>query len=468
MALHASAEGSPAQGDFSQGGIGANLLRQAAPTTVALLVNAFYNVVDRIFIGHIPENGVMALTGVGLAFPVISVVAAFYNLCATGNADFSIHRGNGDDRRAACVQDNIFILLLVFSAILLVAGQLAKAPVLRLIGASPATFGFANDYLTVYLLGTPFVLLSLGLNPLINAQGAPRTAMFSVLIGAVANVILDPIFIFRLGLGVRGAALATVLSQLCSAIWVMAYLCRRAPVRLHPTRLRSDGRVMLRILSLGVSGFTMQVTNSAVSMMLNSQLYLFGGDLYVSAMTVVNTLREVTFVPVSGVMQSIRPIIGFNYGAKRYDRVRQTILLSLKLSLVINLAVWLVFQLIPGVFVRMLSNEAALLPIAEKSIRIFFSLVFMMSFMLIAQNVFVSLGYAGKAMFFSFFRKVVLVVPLAYLLPRLTNLGPYSIFLSEPISEFVGGLVSFLAMMLTVWPKLKSPAPAQTEDPLPL
>lgn len=443
--------------DFTQGSVGAQLLRLAAPLTLALLVNVLYSVVDRMYIGHMPGTGRLALTGIGLVFPITSVISAFQNLCSSGGSPlFSIARGEGDEEQAALIQGNAFAMLLIFGLLLTVLCLWLKEPVLWLIGASSATFVYANDYLSIYLIGTVFVLISLGMNPFINAQGFSFTGMLTVGIGAAINIVLDPIFIFVLGLGVRGAALATVIAQFCSALWVLRFFTgRKAVCRLRWQDLRLQPKLLLRMIGLGMTGFTFQLTNSAMVMIYNIQLLRLGGDIWVSAMTVVSSLREVLYMPISGITKGAHPILGYNYGAKAYHRVRHCIKLVLISCLVYLFAICLLLMLWPQPFIRMFNSDPQLLDVASSAMRWFFMLLPFMGLQLTGQNTFVALGRAKYSVFFSLFRKVILVVPLALLLPQLWGLGVAGVFLSEPISDLIGGSACFITMMLTVWRPLK-------------
>ena len=313
------------QHDFSQGSIPRNILSLALPMTAAQLINILYNIVDRMYIGRIPGEGRLALTGLGLCLPIISILIGFANLCGSGGGPLcSIHRGRGDREEAQKVMGNSFTLLLLFGTALTVLCLLFRRPILYLFGASDVTYPYANDYLTIYLLGTLFVMIGLGMNPFINAQGFGRVGMGTVALGAVVNIVLDPVFIFLLGMGVKGAALATVLSQGCSAAWVLLFLTgKRTELRLRLSDLRLQRARVGRILGLGSSGFAMSLTNSLVQVLCNATLKIYGGDLYVGVMTVINSIREVISMPIQGITQGCQPVLSFNYGAGRPERVRQ-------------------------------------------------------------------------------------------------------------------------------------------------
>ncbi|NLO46918.1 MAG: MATE family efflux transporter [Clostridiales bacterium] len=440
------------------GSLAGNILRLSGPMTLALLINLLYSVVDRMYIGHMAYEGRIALTGIGLAFPIIAIITAFQSLCSMGGAPLlSIARGEGDDKRAELIMGNSFAMLVGFGIILTVLGFIFKAPVLRLIGASDNTFGYANDYLTIYLIGTVFVMISLGMNPFINAQGFAKTGMFTVLIGAVTNIVLDPVFIFALNMGVKGAALATVIAQCISAVWVFRFLTgKKAILKLRPNNLRLRVRVVSRTLSLGLTGFTMAITNSAVSILYNSTLRNLGGDVYVGAMTVINSVREIVHMPLSGLMGGAQPVLGYNYGAKEYMRVREGIKIQTMISIVYTVMVSAIILAVPQLFIRIFNTDRELLAVGIPAIRAFFCAFFMMAFQIAGQNAFISLGKAKEAVFFSLFRKVIILIPLILFMPTITGMGTDGIFLAEPLSDIVGGIACFSTMMFTVYRRLKT------------
>ena len=441
--------------DFSQGSIPKNILSLAIPLTVAQLTVVLYNVVDRAFIGHIDAIGRDAFTGIGLVMPVTYIITAFANLCGTGGAPLcSIARGEGDEGRASRIMGVSFTFLLLLGAALTAVFYLFHEPFLYLVGGSPDTVEHARSYLLIYLAGTIPVMIGLGMNPFINAQGFGRTGMMTTLLGAVINLILDPLFIFVLGMGVRGAALATVIAQVCSAAWVLAFLTgRRAILRLDRGCLRLDGPILRRVCGLGLTGFTFSVTNSLVQAIGNAQLQSCGapsgtGDLYVAAMTAITSVREIVFQPIRGLTQGAQPVLGYNYGAGRYGRVRESIRFLTVSCLAYNVVVWLLLLAFPGVFILLFNDDPALLEVGVKTMRIYYAAYVMMSFQMIGQNTFVALGRAKQAVFFSLWRKVVLVMPLMLVFPRFW--GPAGVFAAEPVSDVVGGGICYLTMMATV------------------
>lgn len=440
--------------NFAQGSIPGNILRLAVPMTAAQLINILYNIVDRMYIGHIDgQEGMLALTGLGLCLPIISILMGFANLCGMGGAPlFSIHRGKGQQKEAAMVMGNSFALLLLFGLSLTVLGLLFRRPILYLFGASDQTFPYADSYLSLYLLGTLFVMVSLGMNPFINAQGFSGIGMLTVGLGAAVNIILDPIFIFVLDMGVRGAALATVLSQGCSAVWALSFLrSRRSDYRLEAYTLRLSLSRIKRIVGLGTSGFIMSLTNSLVQSLCNATLQFWGGEVYVAVMTVINSVREVISMPVTGITNGAQPVLGFNYGAGEPQRVRQGIRFTFVVTMVYSVVVWLLTLLIPGLFIRIFNDSPALLQDGVPAFRVYFATFAFMSFQFIGQSIFVALGRSKNAVFFSLLRKAFIVAPLTLILPHLWGLGVYGVFLAEPISNVLGGLACILTMYWTVY-----------------
>lgn len=432
------------------------LLRLAVPMTMAQLINVLYNVVDRMFIGRIGGESMDALTGVGVCLPMITIVIAFANLVGMGGAPlFSIERGQKDDAEAEAILGNSVTLLVLFAIGLTVFGMIFKKPILMLLGASEVTLPYANEYITIYLLGTVFVLLSLGLNNFINAQGFAKIGMCTVAIGAGLNIILDPLFIFVFDMGVRGAAIATVISQFSAAVWTVRFLTgKKALLRIRKNQLRLNGKRVKKMLALGLSGFTMSVTNSVVQMVCNATLQLHGGDVYVGIMTIINSVREIISLPVNGFSGAAQPVLGYNYGAKLYGRVKRTIRDMGAVLLIYTLAAWGIVSVFPQFFIRLFGGSGEMLTLGIPSMHIYFFGFFFMAFQFIGQTVFTALGKPKRAMFFSIFRKIVIVVPLTLLLPAVGGLGVHGVFWAEPISNAVGGLACFVTMMLTVYRKL--------------
>ena len=430
-----------------------NIVYMAVPMTVAQLINILYNVVDRMYLGRLP--GHLALTGLGLCLPIISILMGFANLCGMGGSPLcSICRGRGENEEAEQIMGNSFSLLLLFGTALTVLCLIFRRPILYLFGASDVTFPYANDYLTIYILGTLFVMISLGMNPFINAQGFSRMGMITVAVGAVVNIVLDPIFIFLLDMGVKGAALATVISQACSALWVLKFLTgKKAILKLRLSALRLQAGRVRRILSLGTSGFVMSMTNSLAQVLCNASLEAYSGDLYVGVMTVINSIREIITMPVQGITNGCQPVLGYNYGAGQYQRVRQGIRFTTVLTVVYSVAVWAVVMLLPEPLIRIFNNEPDLIAAGIPAFRIYFATFFFMSFQFIGQSVFVGLGRSKNAIFFSLLRKAFIVAPLTLILPAV-GFGADGVFLAEPISNVLGGLACILTMYFTVYRRL--------------
>ena len=436
--------------DFSQGPVWRRILDQAGPLIVAQLVHLLYNVVDRIYLGHMGDGGGMALTGVGLTFPIVTLIMGFAALFGTGGVPlFSIARGAGDEARARRILGNSFTLQLVSSALLMVVGYLSMRPILFAFGASEDSFVYAKAYLDVYLVGTAFSMIATGLNGYINAQGFPRIGMLSIVIGAAANIALDPVFIFALGMGVKGAALATVISQGLSALWVLRFLTgQKAIIPLKRENMTLDGQVVRDIAKLGTANFIMQGTTCLVQIACNATLQQFGGDLYVGVMTVVNSVREIFLLPVNGITSGSQPVISYNYGARRYDRVLSGIRFNTLIGAGYTLVAWLLVLLLPRLWFGIFSDDPAMTEAGVEALRIYFFGFVCMALQFAGQSAFTALGDAPHAILFSLLRKAIIVVPLTLLLPRL-GFGVKGVFLAEPVSNAVGGTACYLTMRLT-------------------
>ncbi|MEY8357007.1 MATE family efflux transporter [Lachnospiraceae bacterium 54-53] len=442
--------------DFSKGNVVENILRLAVPMTMAQLINVLYNIIDRIYIGRMQTDATLALTGLGLCLPIISMVIAFANLFGMGGAPLcSIERGRGNVDEAEKIMGNSFVLLVVFGLGLTVLGLVFKRPMLYLFGASDLTYPYADQFISIYLLGTVFVMMGLGMNSFINSQGFGTVGMMTVLLGAAANIILDPIFIFVLDMGVRGAALATVISQFLSALWTVKFLTgRKAILKLRPSCFRLKKYRVGNIVALGMSGFTMAITNSSVQIMYNASLQHYGGDLYVGVMTVINSVREVISMPVSGLTNSAQPVMGFNYGAGEYGRVKRVIVFVSVISIAYTTAMWGLVHGFPEFFIRIFNQDPQLLEAGVPAMRIYYFGFFFMSLQFAGQSVYVALGKAKRAVFFSILRKVVIVIPLIFLIPGIFGNGTSGVFMAEPISNLIGGGACFITMLVTVWPEL--------------
>ncbi|GHU77309.1 MATE family efflux transporter [Clostridia bacterium] len=446
--------------DFSQGSIPRTIMRMAFPLIGAQVLNVLYNIVDRMYIGSIPDVGRDMLTGLGVCFPIITLVNAFAVLAGNGGAPLaSISRGAGDLRKSERIMGNSFSLLLFFGIICTFIFLMIKRPILSTFGASDVTLPYADAYISIYLLGTPAVMIAIGMNPFINMQGYAKVGMMTVAIGALLNAVLDPLFIFTFHMGVRGAALASSLSQYVSAVWALRFLTgKKAPLKLNVKNMIPDFTIIKRILTLGFSNFVMSLTESAVQVTLNSSLALFGGDLYVGVMTVINSIRQVVMLPASGFGQAASPVIGFNYGAKLYGRVKQSIRFFAIISITYSILAWTLLITAPALMIRVFNQDAALIEAGIVSSRQYFALFFVISLQMVGQNGFVAMGKAKQAIFFSFLRKGVVVIPVALLLPRL-GLGVAGVFLAEPISDVIGGAACFITFMLTQWKALGEAPP---------
>lgn len=446
------------KGNFGQGKVGSLILAQAIPLTLAQFVQVIYNVVDRMYIGHIPgEEAGAALTGVGLTFPLITLVAAFINLFSSGGTPLcSMARGKDDTERARKIEANAFTMQIYVGLAAAIVLFLLMKPLLYLFGASDITYAYASQYLSIYLLGSVFLTIGTGMNGFINLQGFPRIGMCTTIIGAALNLVLDPLFIFGLDMGVRGAALATVISQLVSACWVMLFLFGKNAVielRFHDL-FHLDFSLLKEMVALGLSGFIMAATNSACQAVCNATLSVHGGDIYIGVMTIINSVREMIGLPVGGITSGAQPILSFNYGAQNNHRVKQGIRFTAWVGFLYTFLMWLLVMLFPMVFLRIFTPDQSLITVGKMPLIIYFMGFFMMSFQFAGQSAFVSLGKSKQAVFFSLFRKIIIVVPLTVLLPNIPALGVMGVFLAEPISNFVGGLACFMTMYLTVYRRL--------------
>ena len=442
--------------DFSKGKVSRHIVRLAIPVIIAQVVNVLYSIVDRIYIGHMEGIGQMALTGIGLCLPITMTVSAFSALIGFGGAPLSsILRGAKDINQAEKVLGNC-ISALIFLGIAVPAICLAvKEPILYLFGASDATYGYANTYITIYLLGSLPVMLTLGLNPFINAQGFTRDGMITVAVGAVLNLILDPIFIFVFRMGIAGAAIATVISQSVSCLWVlMFFFGKKNMLRIRRANLRPEWPLLGKVCALGVSGFIMQITESALSAVFNANLQQFGGDIYVTAMTVASSLRQVAFLVIQGFGQGAQPVIGYNFGAKEYGRVRQSVRFLLLVSVIYSVSIWIALQIGMPWGIAIFNNDPELIEIATPLLRIYFMGTFIFGTQSACQNVFVALGEAKKSVFVALFRKVILLIPLIIILPRL-GFGVLGIYSAEPIADIISATVCTILYMCTCNRSLK-------------
>ena len=445
--------------DFDNGKITTNILQAALPMLIAQILSLLYNIVDRIYIARIPNIGTAALGAVGLCFPIIVIITAFSNLFGSGGAPlFSIERGRGDKKRAGMIMNTSFFMLSVCAIVLMCIGFIFARPILILFGASENALVYAYPYIMIYLIGTFPSMIATGMNPFINAQGYATTGMISVVIGAIANIVLDPLFIFMLNLGIRGAAIATVLSQCLSAGFVLYFLSKKAEYKvrlLYKEEIRTCGKDAKNIVSLGTAGFVMQLTNSLVSICCNNVLSATGGDVYVSVMTIISSVRQMIETPIWSISEGSSPVISYNYGAKRPKKVIEAWITMSVLALIYSLIAWSVILFAPKFLIGIFSSDKSLMIDTVPAMKLYFSAFIFMLFQYTGQTVFKSLNKKKQAIFFSILRKVIIVVPMTYMFPYVFHMGSNGVFMAEPVSNVIGGSLCFIVMLLTVLPELK-------------
>ena len=430
--------------------LGRLLMKLALPTVAAQIINMLYNIVDRIYIGHIPGVGALALTGVGVCMPLILIVSAFAAFVGYGGAPrASIFMGKGDYESAEKTLANCFLLQILVSAVLTAVLLLWNRDLLLTFGASENTIAYGVSYMNIYAIGTIFVQMTLGMNTFITAQGFAKTGMLSVLIGAVANIILDPVFIFGFDLGVRGAALATILSQAMSCAWVLSFLFgKKTQLKIRRKFLRLEPQIFLPSLALGLSTFVMQASESIISVCFNSSLLKYGGDVAVGAMTILTSVMQFAMLPLQGLGQGAQPIISFNYGARNKDRVKGAFQLLLKCSLCYSVLLWLLVMLFPRIFASMFTSDPELLEFTAAALRLYMGSLFLFGIQIACQMTFTSLGNAKASITVAVMRKFVLLIPLIYLMPVLMpQEQTKAVYLAEPIADFLA--VSFTAVLFT-------------------
>lgn len=437
------------------------LLRLAIPTILAQLVNLLYNIVDRIYIGHMPVVGDIALTGVGLCFPVIYLLSAFAALLGQGGAPrAAIAMGRGDNDEAERILGTCFTSLIVTALLLTAAFQLWGEELLWLFGASEDTIGYALPYMRVYAAGSLFVMLALGMNLFITTQGYTTFSMITVVIGAVLNIVLDPVFIYAFDMGVAGAAWATILSQAVSAAFAVAFFFgKRTKLRLKKAYLLPKPRILGPVLALGFAPFVMQATEALVNVAFNSSLQAYGGDIPVGCMTVSSTIMQMFWLPSQGIGQGAQPIISYNFGAGNIERVRKAFMTMLVVSIIFIGAGWLAVMLFPGFFIRIFNDSPALMEMGSWTLRVYLAAFFLMALQMSIQQVFVSVGRAKSAVVVASVRKLVLLVPLIYILPHFFEDKVFAVFLAEPVSDFFSVLTATILFLATMrgllWGKKK-------------
>ena len=445
--------------DFENGTVTGNILEAALPMLVAQILNLLYNIVDRIYIARIAEEGTAALGAVGLCFPLIVIITAFANLFGNGGAPlFAIQRGQKDERKAVAIMNTSFTMVCASAIVLMVVGFLFARPILILFGASDNSLVYALPYMMIYLLGTLPSMVAVGMNPFINAQGYSLIGMCSVAVGAGANLLLDPLFIFGLGFGVCGAAIATVLSQCLSAIFVFYFLTKKSELKVRLLKKNEIAACMgyaKNIISLGMAGFIMQMTNSLVTICCNNVLSVTGGDIYISVMTIVSSVRQLVETPIHAMSEGSSPILSYNYGARRPARVRKAGMVMGAMILAYSAVIWSIIILEPRPLIRIFSSDAQLIKDAVPALNQYFAAFIFMDLQYMGQTVFKSLNKKKQAIFFSLLRKVFIVVPLTYLMPYALHMGTDGVFLAEPVSNVIGGTLCFATMLITVLPELK-------------
>ena len=430
--------------------LGKLLFKLSVPTVVAQLINMLYNVVDRIYIGHIPDTGSLALTGVGVCMPLIMIVSAFAALVGSGGAPrASIFMGKQDHDSAENTLGNCFSTQLIVSVIITAALLIWNRPLLLAFGASENTIGYASDYMSIYAIGTLFVQLTLGMNSFITAQGFTSTAMVSVIIGAVSNIILDPVFIFVLDMGVKGAALATIISQSFSCIWVMSFLLgRKTLLRLKIQNMRLHWNIIMPCIALGAATFIMQASESVISICFNSSLLRYGGDIAVGAMTILTSVMQFAMLPMTGIAQGAQPILSYNYGAGKKDRVKNTFFLLLKTCLTYSVLLWAVIMLFPEMFVGIFTPDKTLSAFTAPALRIYMSGILLFGIQIACQMAFTSLGKALSSITVAVVRKFVLLLPLIYIMPHIISDPTRGVYMAEPIADILA--VTFTAILFSV------------------
>ncbi len=415
------------------------IFKLAIPTVLAQLVNLLYNIVDRIYVGRIPETGSLSLAGLGVTFPIILLVSAFAMLAGMGGASrAAVKMGAKDNDTAEKILGNSTMLLIIFSVVLASVFMLTKDWILLRFGASKATLPYASDYITIYLVGTVFVQLALGLNMFITNQGFTKTSMLTVCIGAVLNIVLDPIFIYAFGMGVKGAALATIISQAVSCLWVVKFLTGKKTIlkiRLKNLKLKKD--IVVSVLSIGISPFIMQATECLIQLTFNNGMLRYGNDLYVALMSILFSLMQLIWLPLQGFAQGASPVIGYNFGARKIDRVKKAFYVQFIVSIAFSIVTIGMVELFPNFFLRLFTNDTELIKIGTNTTRLFLAGMAVMGAQSACQQTFLALGEAKTSMFLACLRKIILLFPLALILPHVANMGVWGLLMAEPISDVI-------------------------------
>ena len=451
--------------DMGTGSVKRLMVKMAVPALVGQVVNLLYNIVDRIYIGHIPEIGGTALTGVGLFTPILMLITAFAMLCGAGGAPrAAIAMGKGDKEGAEKIIGNCFTVLMLLSVVLTAVFYFAAPTLLRLFGGSDATLPYAVDYARIYILGSIFVLTVMGMNTFITTQGFAKFSMLTTVIGAGINIVLDPIFIFLLDMGVKGAALATVISQAVSAVWILCFLTgKKTILKLKPANMALQASVILPCLALGISSFVMVGTESILSISFTSSLSQYGGDVAVGAMTVLTSINQLVTMPLSGICQGGQPIISYNYGAGKHDRVKEAFWCQFLICVSYTTLFWLALMLAPNFFAGIFTSDMALVDYTAWALRIFLACGFSVGFQISCQQSFMALGQAKISLLMACLRKIVLLIPLIFILPMFFRNQAFAVFLAEPISDLTAAAVTTI-MFFTQFKKILAKGPKRMEQ----
>ena len=424
----------------------------ALPAVISQIVNMLYNIVDRIYIGNIPDEGVVALTGLGLCFPIIMLVSAFSSLLGMGGAPkVAIAMGRNDKEEAEKILGNATAMLLIMAVILMTVLLVFGEPLLMLFGASEKTLPYALDYLRIYAIGTLFVQISLGLNPYIMTQGFSKISMYTVLIGAITNIVLDPIFIFYFDMGVQGAALATTIAQAVSAIWVLVFLTgKKTNLKIKKVNLKLDLNIIMPIILLGLSPFIMMATESVLNICFNISLQKYGGDLAVGAMTILSSVMNLCLMPLQGICQGAQPIISYNFGANQLDRVKKAMFLQVAICGGFTIVIWALLMLSPEIFIMIFNRDVALMEITTWAMRIYMACLFAIGFQMACQQTFIALGYAKTSLILACLRKVILLIPLIFILPNFYENKVFGVFLAEPVADIIAAVTTVIVFSITI------------------
>lgn len=450
--------------DLGTGSVGKLLFSLALPAIAAQIINVLYNMVDRAYIGHIPEIGAAALTGVGVTMPVLMAVSAFAALVGMGSAPRAgIMMGRKDDETAEKIVGNSLFSLIVVAVVLTAVILLFARPILMVFGASENTIGYALDYINIYAIGTIFVQITLGMNAFISTQGFAKTSMLTVTIGAIANIILDPILIFGFNMGVKGAALATILSQGISCVWVLYFLSsKKSKLRIKKENIRFDKRIMLPCLALGISPFIMQFTEAVIAVCFNSSLLKYGGDIAVGAMTILTSIMQFSMLPLQGLTQGAQPIMSYNYGAGNMERVKKTFRLLLVSCVIFSTTLWAICMFAPLIFIKIFASTQELISFTEWAVRIYMATSCIFGIQIACQQSFIAMGNAKSSLFLALLRKVFLLIPLVFVLPLLFENKVMAVFLAEPVADFIA-VVTTAVMFSFTYRKLGKVVP-KAED----